>query len=249
MGWKRIGLLVFAAVVLLVAVVAFRTETYQPPAQVDFSQVKLAPAMPVDTAKAAQHLSEAVRIQTVSHQNIADNDPAQWDRLHQWLVDTYPHAHALMTREIVGPGALVYTWPGSDPSLAPIVLMAHQDVVPVSPGTESQWKHPPFDGVIADGAVWGRGSVDDKGSLVSIFEALDQLAASGFKPRRTVIVVSGQDEETVGSGAKAAAAYLAGKGVKADWVLDEGGVTLADFPMLGSPVALVGVAEKGYATL
>jgi carboxypeptidase PM20D1 len=154
-----------------------------------------------------------------------------------------------MTREIVGPGALVYTWPGSDPSLAPIVLMAHQDVVPVTPGSEGQWTHPPFDGVIADGAVWGRGSVDDKGSLVSIFEALDQLAAAGFKPRRTVIIVSGQDEETVGSGAKAAAAYLAAKGVKADWVLDEGMATITDFPMASGPIALIGIAEKGYATL
>lgn len=247
--WKRIALLAFAAVVLLVAVVIYRTATYEPPAAVDFSKVKLAPAMPVDTAKAAQHLAEAVRIQTISHQDIADNDPTQWGKLHQWLVDTYPHAHAVMTREIVGPGALVYTWPGSDPSLAPIVLMAHQDVVPVSPGTESQWNHPPFDGVIADGAVWGRGSVDDKGSLVSTFEAVEQLAAAGFKPRRTVIIVSGQDEETVGSGAKAAAAYLAAKGVKADWVLDEGMATITDFPMASGPIALIGIAEKGYATL
>jgi len=247
--WKRVGLLAFAAVVLLVAVVLYRTATYEPPAAVDFSKVKLAPAMPVDTAKAAQHLAEAVRIQTISHQDIADNDPTQWDKLHQWLVDTYPHAHAVMTREIVGPGALVYSWQGSDPSLAPIVLMAHQDVVPVTPGSEGQWKHPPFDGVIADGAVWGRGSVDDKGSLVSTFEAVEQLAASGFKPRRTVIIVSGQDEETVGSGAKAAAAYLAAKGVKADWVLDEGMATINDLPLASGPVALIGIAEKGYATL
>jgi len=247
--WKRIGLLAFAAVVLLVAVVLYRTATYEPPAAVDFSKVKLAAALPVDTAKAAEHLAQAVRIQTVSHQDIADNDPAQWDALRAWLVTTYPHAHAVMTREIVGPGALVYTWPGSDPSLPPIVLMAHQDVVPVSPGTEGQWKHPPFDGVIADGAVWGRGSVDDKGSLVSIFEAADQLTAAGFKPRRTIIIVSGQDEETVGSGAKAAAAYLAAKGVKADWVLDEGMATITDFPMASGPIALIGIAEKGYATL
>lgn len=247
--WKRVGLVVLAAVVLLVAVVIYRTETYRPPAAVDFSQVKLAPAMPVDTAKAAQHLAEAVRIQTVSHQNIADNDPAQWEALHQWLVTTYPHAHAAMTREIVGPGALIYTWQGSDPSLAPIVLMAHQDVVPITPGSEGQWKHPPFDGVIADGAVWGRGSVDDKGSLIATFEALEQLAAAGFKPRRTVIVVSGQDEETVGSGAIAAARHLAAKGVKADWVLDEGMATITDFPMAKTPIALIGIAEKGYATL
>ncbi|HEX6860965.1 MAG TPA: M20 family peptidase [Caulobacteraceae bacterium] len=247
--WKRIGLVALAAVVLLVAVVAWRTATYQPPAAVDFSKVELAPALPIDLNAAAQHLSQAVQIRTISNQNPADNQPAEWDRLHAWLATTYPAAHAAMTREILPNGTLVYTWTGSEPGLAPVVLMAHQDVVPVTPGSEADWKHPPFDGVIADGAVWGRGSVDDKGSLVAIFEAAEQLAKQGLKPRRTIMIVSGHDEEAGGTGAQSAAALMKSRGQHAAWVLDEGMATVADFPLLGSPVALIGIAEKGYTTL
>ncbi len=124
---------------------------------------------------AAQHLAEAVRFRTVSHQDPQDNDWAEWDRLHAWLAVTYPAAHAALTRELVAGHTLVYTWRGTDPSLPPIVLMAHHDVVPVTPGTEQDWSHPPFDGVIADGAVWGRGAVDDKGSLIGLFEGIESL--------------------------------------------------------------------------
>ena len=247
--WKRIGLVGLAAVVLLVAVVIYRTETYEPPAAVDLSAVKLAPASPVDVQKAAARLGEAVRFRTISNQNPADNDWTQWDQLHAWLQVTYPAAHAAMTREVVAGHGLVYTWTGSDAALAPIVLMAHQDVVPVTPGTEGDWTHPPFDGVVANGAVWGRGSIDDKGSLVTLFEATEALAASGFKPRRTVIIVSGHDEERGGTGAKEAAALVKARHGQAEWALDEGLAVIDNFPMVGAPVALVGVGEKGYATL
>lgn len=247
--WTRVALGVVAVVVLLAGVVTFRTLTFKPAAQVDLSAVKLAEATPVNQANAALHLSEAVQIQTVSHQNKADNDWAEWDKLHAWLAVTYPAAHAAMTREILPNKALVYTWQGSDPTLAAIILMAHQDVVPVTAGTEGDWKHAPFAGEIAEGAVWGRGSVDDKGTLVMMFEAADALAAKGFKPKRTVIFVSGQDEEAGGTGAQAAAALLKTRGVKALFVLDEGMAVVKDFPMVGRPVAVIGLGEKGYATL
>lgn len=246
---RNVALTAVGAVLVVGAVVAVRTATYKPPAQFDASSVKLAPSIPIDNAKAAQHLAEAVRIQTVSHQDPADNQNDEWEKLHQWLQTTYPAAHAAMKRDIVGQKSLVYTWEGSDASLGPIVLMAHQDVVPVTPGTEKDWKHPPFAGDIADDAVWGRGSIDDKGSLVTLFEAIDALAARGFKPKRTVYIVSGEDEEAGGSGARAATAFLQAKGVKADWVLDEGMAVIDDHPLTHKPAAIIGVAEKGYATL
>ncbi|MDP1738441.1 MAG: M20 family peptidase [Caulobacter sp.] len=247
--WTRVALGAVAVVVLLAGVVTVRTLTFKPGAQADLSAIRLEPATPVDQAKAAQHLSEAIRILTISHQDKAENQWAEWDRLHAWLAATYPAAHAAMTREILPNKALVYTWKGSDPSLAPVVLMAHQDVVPVTSGTEQDWKHPPFAGVIAEGAVWGRGSIDDKGSLVTIFEAAEALAAKGFKPRRTVMIVSGQDEEAGGTGARAIAALMTARGVKAQFVLDEGMAVVSDFPGAGRPVAAIGLGEKGYATL
>jgi len=245
----KLGLGLLAVVVVLGAIVAVRTATFKPATAVDITAVKLAPSVPVDQALAAQHLSQSIQIRTISNQDKADNQWAEWDRLHAWLASTYPATHAAMTREILPNKALVYTWAGSDTALAPIVLMAHQDVVPVTPGTEGDWTHPPFDGVIAEGAVWGRGSIDDKGSLVTIFESLEALAKTGFKPRRTVIIVSGQDEEVGGTGAQAAAALFKARGIKAEWVLDEGMAVVKDFPMVNRPVAVVGLGEKGYATL
>ncbi|HEY9236005.1 MAG TPA: M20 family peptidase [Phenylobacterium sp.] len=245
----RIALALLALVLLLAAVVVVRALTYKPKAGADLSQVKLAVPIAIDNARAAQHLSQAIGFRTISHQDKAEDEAPEWEKLHAWLQATYPAAHAAMTREVVAGRTLVYTWPGSDPKLAPIVLMAHQDVVPVTAGTEGAWKHPPFEGVIADGAVWGRGAIDDKGSLVTLFEGVEALATQGFKPRRTVIIVSGHDEEAGGSGAQAAAALLKSRGTKAQFVLDEGLAIISDNPITGGQAALIGVAEKGYATL
>lgn len=245
----RIALVVFVAILAIVGVALVRTLTYRAPGEVSTAEIRVVPPVPIDLAQAAQHLSQAVQIQTVSHQDPAEDQPAEWGRLREFLAASYPAAHAVMTREIVGRNTLLYTWRGSDPSLAPIVLMAHQDVVPVTPGTEALWKHPPFSGAIADGAVWGRGSIDDKGSLITLFEGVEALAKSGFKPRRTILIVSGEDEEVRGAGARAAAALLKSRGVKAQFVLDEGLAEVTDNPVTGGRLAMIGTAEKGYATL
>lgn len=245
----RIALGIVLIFAVLIAVVLVRTFTFKAPGGVDTASVKVAPAIAVDVDAAARHLSQAVQIQTVSHQDPAENQPAEWTRLHDFLSQTYPAAHAAMTREIVASNTLVYTWKGSDPALAPIVLMAHQDVVPVTPGTEGEWKHPPFAGEIADGAVWGRGAIDDKGSLITLFEGVEALAKQGFKPKRTVVIVSGEDEEVRGVGARAAAALLQSRGIKAQFVVDEGLAVIANNPVTGGRLALIGTAEKGYATL
>jgi carboxypeptidase PM20D1 len=123
--------------------------------------------------------------------------------------------------------------------------MAHQDVVPVE--SESEWSRPPFEGRIADGYVWGRGALDDKIGVVAVLEAAERLAASGFAPRRTLHLAFGHDEETEGTGATAVAALLAGRGVRLESVLDEGQIVARGIiPGLARPVALIGVAEKGY---
>jgi len=237
-----------AAVAALVGTVAGRTATFKPDAVGDGSGITVARAPAFDTQAAAQHLSQAVQIQTVSHQDPAENQLVEWDKLHGWLASTYPKAHAAMQKEVLGK-TLAYTWPGSDAGAQPIIVMAHQDVVPVTPGTEKDWKHAPFAGELAEGAVWGRGSVDDKGSLVALFEAIDALAGQGFKPKRTIILVAGHDEEAGGSGAAEVAKLLASRKVKALFTIDEGGLISTDTPMINGPAAMIGIAEKGYATL
>lgn len=236
------------AVVALGGVVAVRTATFAPQAVADGAAIKVAPPAPFDTNLAAQHLAESVRFQTVSNQDPAQNQLGEWDKLHGWLAATYPKAHAAMQRELLGK-TLVYTWPGSDPAAQPIIVMAHQDVVPVTPGTEKDWKYQPFAGTIAEGAVWGRGAIDDKGSLVALFEAMEALASQGFKPKRTIYLVSGHDEEAGGSGAVAAAKLLASRKVKALFTIDEGGIITTDTPIIKQPAMMIGVAEKGYVTL
>jgi carboxypeptidase PM20D1 len=245
----RIALGLLAVLVALVAVVVVRTLTFKPPAAADLAGIKVAPPVTVDVAGAAQRLGQAIQIPTIRHQDRAEDVDAEWTRLHDLLAANYPAAHAAMTRDELASRTLVWTWAGSDKSLAPIVLMAHQDVVPVTPGTEGEWKHPPFGGVVAEDAVWGRGAIDDKGSLVGIFEAIESLAKQGFQPKRTVMVVSGGDEEVFGQGARSAADFLKSRGTTAEFVLDEGMAVISDNPISGGRAAIIGTAEKGYGTL
>ncbi|WP_394838025.1 M20 family peptidase [Pendulispora rubella] len=205
----------------------------------------------VDAARVAEHLARALQFKTVSHAEPSEDDAAQFEGLQRYLAETYPKVHAALAREVIGGRALVYTWRGSDPSLRPILLAAHQDVVPVEPGTEGTWTHPPFEGMVADGFVWGRGAIDDKGSVVAILEAVEALLAEHVTPRRSVVIALGCDEEVGGmAGAKAMAASFAAKGMRFEYVLDEGSmVTHGIVPEASSPVALIGLTEKGMATI
>jgi carboxypeptidase PM20D1 len=200
---------------------------------------------------AAERLAGAVRIPTISHADSAAFDAGAFSALHEYLKQQFPRVHAELQRDTVATHSLLYTWRGSDPSLKPILLMAHQDVVPVEPGTEAQWEQPPFAGTIADGFVWGRGAIDNKSAVVGILEAVEMLLAEGYRPQRTVLLAFGHDEEIGGiRGARAIADVLAQRATQIELVLDEGGV-VGDgvMPGLPAPTALVGVAEKGFVSL
>lgn len=244
---KKVLLTLLAAFVLLAAAVAVRTVGY------DSRQIAVAPAhhLTVDAAAAAERFAGALRFRTISYQDSTQFDANEFRRFQDYLVKSFPKTHAAMGRQSVGRFSLLYRWTGTDTMLAPIVLMAHQDVVPVEPGTESTWTYPPFDGRIAEGYVWGRGAMDDKGSLLAQLEAIETLLSQGVTPRRTVYLALGHDEEVGGrGGASAIAALLASRGVRPAFVLDEGGAIATDLvPGVAGPVALVGIAEKGYLTL
>lgn len=216
-------------------------------------QVAAEPAegVPVDAAKAAAHLARAITFRTVSTQDQAQIDPAAFTGLRAALEEMFPGVHKSLTREVVGEHSLLYTWKGKDAAKAPVLLMAHQDVVPVEPGTEADWQKPPFDGVIDGGFVWGRGAMDFKNGVVGILEAVEALLAQGYAPSRTVYLAFGHDEEIGGKkGAAVVAETLASRGVKLAFVLDEGMfVTQGILKGIDRPVALVGVAEKGYVTV
>src|SRR3954454_24926654 len=244
---RSIVLLLIAPILVLAGVLAFNVLTRSS----QQLQVAAVPRAAVDQPGAAARLSEAIRFRTLSSFENPDQSSEAFRGLQAHILKSFPAFHAAAKREIVGQYSLLYTWQGSDPKARPIALLAHQDVVPVAPGTEKDWQHPPFDGVIADGFVWGRGSWDDKGNLYSMLEAAEAMAKAGFKPKRTIYFAFGHDEETAGTyGAKGIAALLASRGVRLDFVIDEGLlITEGIMKGLDKPAALIGVAEKGYATL
>ncbi|WP_084420328.1 M20 family peptidase [Henriciella litoralis] len=234
----------------LVAVLVVRALNYGGTPS-DVQTVELPDAPDISVERAAEHLSEAIKFRTITLQG-GDPRPGQegpWLELQAWLETTYPAFHAAANKETVPGGyTLLYTWEGSDPSLDPILLMAHQDVVPVNIGTEGDWTGAPFAGEIVDGYIYGRGAMDDKGSLVALMEALDALARDGFQPRRTVLLQLGHDEEVSGSGAEAGIALLKSRGVTPVMALDEGFMVIEDNPVTGGTLGLIGIAEKGYLT-
>ncbi len=207
--------------------------------------------LPVDEAGAAARLGEAVRLRTMSSRDDAAFNADQFQQLHALLQSRFPKTHAALKREVVGGLSLLYTWPGSNPKLQPMMLMAHQDVVPVASGTEKDWSVDPFSGVVKDGFVWGRGAWDDKGNLMAQLEAVEMLLASGYQPERTVYLAFGADEEIGGlRGAARIAALLKERKVRLELVLDEGLlITDGIMPGLKQPAALIGVAEKGYLSV
>jgi len=244
---KKTLLALLAGLLILVSILLVRTAGFHS------RQVPAEPAPPLafDTAAAAERLAGALVFRTISYQDSSQFDAAEFQRFHDYLRGAFPRVHARLERETIAGSALLYRWTGTDPSLNPIVLMAHQDVVPVEPGTEGNWTQPPFSGRIADGYVWGRGAMDDKGSLMAILEAVERLLEAGFTPRRTVYLAFGHDEEVGGRrGAVRIAEVLAARQVQPEFVLDEGGALVDSLiPGVTGPVAIVGVAEKGYVTL
>jgi carboxypeptidase PM20D1 len=208
-------------------------------------------ALAVDEAGAANRLAEAVRLRTVSTRDDARLNADQFQALRTLLQQRFPRVHAALKREIVGELSLLYTWEGSDAQARPVLLMAHQDVVPIAPGTEGDWREPPFSGAVKDGYVWGRGAWDDKGNLLAQLEAVEMLLAAGYKPPRTVYLAYGADEEVGGlRGAARIASLLKSRGVRLDFVLDEGLLVLDGIlPGLRQPAAMIGVAEKGYLSV
>jgi carboxypeptidase PM20D1 len=151
---------------------------------------------------------------------------------------------------VVNDYSLLYTWEGQGTG-APILLLAHLDVVPVEAGTEADWTQPPFAGNVADGYVWGRGALDDKASAVAILAAAELLLASGGQPQRTVIIALGHDEEVSGArGAGEMAERLRARGVAPELVLDEGGsISEGLVPGVVAPLASIGMGEKGYVSV
>lgn len=193
---------------------------------------------------------ELLAIPTVSYADESRMDASVFDEFHRALERLYPKTHERLERDVIARHSLLYRWPGTS-SEDPLVLMAHMDVVPV---IEAEWQHPPFGAEIVgegeDAELHARGAIDDKGSLVAIFEAVETLVAEGFTPARDIYLSFGHNEETSGEGARAIVAHLEERGIHPALVLDEGGAVVEGIiPGVAVPTAMIGVAERGVMTL
>jgi carboxypeptidase PM20D1 len=241
---KRFLLAALAALLLLAGVMLVNALRLPPPPAAVANET-----LALDETALAARLAAALQIATLSP---TEESPSlePFAHLHALLAQHYPRVHAQLEHETVNGASLLFHWHGRR-DCAPLLLTAHQDVVPVEPGTESGWTRPPFSGALHEGFLYGRGAIDDKGALLAMLEAVERLLADGYVPECPVWLAFGHDEEVGGAqGAQALAARLQQRGVRPAFLLDEGGaLTEGTLPGLATPLATIGVAEKGYLSV
>ncbi|MFN3841246.1 MAG: M20 family peptidase [Cyclobacteriaceae bacterium] len=242
---KKVFLFLLIVLLVLAGIVLFNTFTFK-----SNQQPLTAVSAPAITDASLQHFQQALSYKTISYGDPSLFDSTQFIAFRNFLEATYPKAHEVLSREIVEGYSLLYKWQGKNAELKPVVLMAHQDVVPIEEATKSMWTVDPFGGVIKDNFIWGRGTTDDKINVIAILETVEKLVIENFQPERTVYLAFGHDEEIGGKGAIAIARLLKERNIAAEFVLDEGGIITADkIPGVTKPVALLGTSEKGYMSL
>jgi carboxypeptidase PM20D1 len=236
-----IALTAFVVIILVRTILYTGRKRYIPPVEKD--------DIPIDDA--VRRLSKAIQFETVSTQSINDINGQAFRDMHNFLEKEFPLIHKHLHREVVNHYSLLYTWKGSNSLLKPMMLTSHLDVVPVEPGTEGDWEHPPFGGNVSDSYIWGRGAMDVQCGVLAILESVEWLLAKGYQPERTVYLGFGHDEEIDGEyGASSIGRMLAERGVELEFLLDEGLPIVEELmDMLKGPVALVAVAEKGYLSV
>ncbi len=228
--------------IVLIGIVAIKTITNSS------RQIPAASIEQVAIPEAAySRLGASVTIPSVSKEGWIDTMAFQ--QLDTFLHQNYPLADSLLEELQVVPYSKVFKWPGKNSNLLPVLLSGHLDVVPVD--TQQQWVHPPFSGTIADDFIWGRGTMDDKVTVLGILEAVEQLLREGYQPNRSLYFAFGHDEEIGGkSGAQQIAEYFKEQGLFFEYAMDEGYLIIEEgMSGLSRPLALVGIAEKGYVSL
>lgn len=235
LGWIFLG-----AVVLVIVIVLLRTCLLKPTAA---QTLKLEPEKNERAAKYGAQLAKMIQDETISSR--FEQDMKKFEKFHETLEELFPNVHKVCEKKVID-GNLLYKWKGKNET-SPILFMSHQDVVEAT----GAWEHGPFSGDIdEEGNVWGRGTVDTKGSLFCIFTALEELIADGYEPKCDVYIGSSCTEEWSGDGAPKMVQYLQEQGVKLALVMDEGGMILEE-PVAGvkGTYGMVGVVEKGYGDL
>ena len=237
--WTVIWSVLGVVVIILIAVIMVRTLQFKPAA----AEPANPEALELDEAKIVADMADMIRCKTVSYNNEELVDRGEFAKFESLLKERFPKINEACTFTKLGKTGLLYYLPGKS-SAKPSVMMAHYDVVPIE---EAGWDKPDFDGVIEDGYLWGRGTLDTKGTLCGVVEALEQLLKEGYVPENDLYLSFSGDEEISGDSCPAIVSYLEEKGVKPAIVVDEGGAVVEKvFPGVRQECAVVGVAEKGF---
>ncbi len=245
---NKILLFITLSIVVLIAVLIINTLTFS---SKQMKNVEKANIIEIDKNTVCKHLSKAIQLKTISSPDTSKIDGEVFLALHNYIEETYPKLHTKLTKTVFGKYSLLYKWKGKKTNLKPTLLMAHMDVVPAEPDKQEPWEHEPFEGNITEDYIWGRGTLDDKSSVMGILEAVEALTKEGFQPERTIYLAFGHDEEVGGfNGAAKIAEYFQSSGIEFEYVLDEGGLVVDGMlPGVSAPTALVGIAEKGYLSV
>lgn len=243
---KKILLGFLAAILILLSFLLFNTFNFKS-RQI---KVETIPARTIDKIS-TQNFSRAIQIKTISPEDPLDFDSIQFNLFNSFLEEAYPLTDSLLDKKIFKKYSHLYKWDGTDSKLNPVLFMGHVDVVPVIEENIADWDVDPFGGEIKNGVIWGRGTIDDKMSVIGLMEAVELLLAEGFAPARTVYLAFGHDEEIGGvNGAQVMSKHLEDQGVTLDFVMDEGGaIATGIVDGIADPVAVVGIAEKGFLTV
>lgn len=242
-----VGYIILAVIAVLIIFTAIRAIFFVPKKKDVISLEKEA----VNAKRVQDNLSKAIQCKTVSHDDPEKTDWNEFKKFHEFLENAYPLIHKNTTKEVISRASLIYKWEGTNPDLEPMAMLSHQDVVPVTQGTEGDWEHEAFSGYNDGEYIWGRGAIDMKNHLICVMEAVETLMEEGFKPERDVYLCFGHNEEVVCAndpGAQKIVETLKNRGIHLDSVIDEGGAILtADIKgLIDTYVICIGTAEKGY---
>ena len=236
--WLYAVIAIAALLVLFLAVVLIRTANFKPKKNVKVIEEEEA----FDGERAVENLRELIRCKTVSYKDHSLEDDGEFEKLISKLPELYPNVFKTCTLTRMEDRALLFRWEGKEHDEAS-VLMAHYDVVPVN---EENWDKPPFEAILEDGVVWGRGALDTKVTFNGVLSAADHLIAKGFVPEKDIYFAFSGGEEVNGEGAVHIVDYFEKNNIKLSLVVDEGGAVVEDvFPGVSSPCGLIGIAEKG----
>lgn len=241
MLWYVIGT-VGAVIFIFLAVIVIRAAQFNPKPELTPSTEEVS----LDEEKIVKDMQEMIRCKTISYNDTSLIDETQFEKFRNLLPELYPRIHGTCERIFLGVNGILYHWKGKEAG-DPVVLMSHYDVVPVE---EAQWEKPAFEGICEDGVLWGRGTLDTKGTLCGILEAAEKLIGDGFVPAHDIYFAFSGQEEINGSTCPSMVDWFEERNIHPAMVVDEGGAVVDNvFPGVARECALIGIAEKGLTNI